>query len=145
MSDPERRVREMLAACTAYDSEGLRACLHPEIVVRRPLPDIGVPGTPSDSASYHGLDEVLPLLRDLSERTGGIEFELRTVERLDEDSVLFEFIASMGQKEDRTAWLGWSLFGFRDGLIASTETFATERSAREAIAAGAGTTPGHTF
>lgn len=142
MSDPEPLVRRMLAACAAYDAEALRACLHPEIVVHRPLPDIGVPGTPNDAGSYHGLDEVLPLLRGISERTGGIEFDLRTIEPLSEGSVLFEFIASMGSEESRTAWLGWSLFGFRDGLIASTETFATERSAREAIAAGAGTTPG---
>lgn len=59
--------------------------------------------------------------------------EVRRLEDVGEDSVLFEFLAQLGPPDERASWLGWSLFGLRDGRIASTQTFATEAQAREAI------------
>jgi ketosteroid isomerase-like protein len=133
MSDRGDAVRAMIAAFNAADSDALRRCLHPEITVRRPLPDVGIPSHPSDTGSYHGLREVIRELKALIERVGGINVEVRTLEELGDDGILFEFLALIGPADERTAQLGWSLFRFKDGLIVSTETFATESAARRSI------------
>jgi ketosteroid isomerase-like protein len=126
-------VRKMIAAFNADDQDGLRTTLHPDISVRRPLPDLGIATAHSDMTSYHGVDEVLPALSGLIAATGGIRVDLRHLEDAGKDAVLFEFVAGMGPEETRTTWLGWSLFCFREGRIVSTETFATEAEARDAI------------
>ncbi|MGA8217401.1 MAG: nuclear transport factor 2 family protein [Solirubrobacterales bacterium] len=133
MSDRADAVRAMIEAFNAADSDALRRSLHPEIIVRRPLPDVGIPSHPSDAGSYHGLREVIRELNHLIERVGGIEVEVRTLEEVGEDGVVFEFLALIGPASERTAQLGWSYFRFKDGLIVSTETFATESAARRAI------------
>jgi hypothetical protein len=131
--DRAEAVREMIRAFNAGDAEALRRCLHAEITVRRPLPDVGIGPHPSDTGSYHGLDEVLPALAGLIETVGGIEVEIRRLEDVGEDGELFEFLALIGPGGDRIAQLGWSLFRFRDDLIFSTETFGSESAARAAI------------
>jgi ketosteroid isomerase-like protein len=123
----------MIDAFNAADSEALRRCLHPEITVRRPLPDVGIPSHPSDTGNYHGLRDVIRELKELIQRVGGIEVEVRTLEEVGDDGVLFEFLALIGPAEERTAQLGWSFFRFKDGLIVSTETFATESAARQTL------------
>lgn len=133
MSDQGDGVRRMIAAFNAGDKDALRECLHPQITVRRPLPDVGITSQPSDVGAYQGLEEVVSMLTELIRRTGGIHVDVRRVEEVGEDSALFEFIASLGPPGDSTTWLGWALFGFRDGLVASTETFGTEAQARAAL------------
>lgn len=132
MSASEDAVRGMIAAFNASDEDELRRCLDPGITVRRPLPDVGLPSH-SDTGVYQGLDEVVPMLTDLQQRTGGIDVEVRQMEDVGEASVLFEFIAQLGPADGRTTWLGWSLFELKAGRVASTQTFATEAQAREAI------------
>jgi SnoaL-like domain len=133
MSDRADAARAMIEAFNAADSDALGRSLHPEITVRRPLPDIGIPSHPSDIGSYHGSREVIRELNRLIQRLGGIEVEVRTLEEVGEDGVLFEFLALIGPAEERTAQLGWSLFRFKDALIISTETFATESAARRTL------------
>lgn len=133
MSDRADAARAMIEAFNVADSDALGRSLHPEITVRRPLPDTGIPSHPSDIGSYHGPREVIRELNRLIQRLGGIEVEVRTLEEVGEDGVLFEFLALIGPAEERTAQLGWSLFRFKDGLIISTETFATESAARRTL------------
>jgi ketosteroid isomerase-like protein len=133
MSERADAVRAMIEAFNAADNDGLRRTLHPEITVRRPLPDVGISSHPSDAGTYHGLREVIRELNNLIQRLGGIEVEVRTLEEVEKDGVLFEFLALIGPAEERTAQLGWSLFRFKDGLIISTETFATESAARRIL------------
>jgi len=133
MSERAEAVRAMIAAFNASDTGALRECLHPEISVRSPLPDVGIPSHVSDAGAYHGQGEVIRELKRLTQRAGGIEVEIRTLEEVGDDGVLFEFLALIGSAGQRTAQLGWSLFRFKDGLILSTETFATESAARRTI------------
>lgn len=133
MSDRADAARAMIEAFNAADSDALRRSLHPEITVRRPLPDVGIPSHPSDTGRYYGLGEVIRELNHLIKRLGGIEVEVRTLEEVGEDGILFEFLALIGPAKERTAQLGWSLFRFKDGLIISTETFATESAARRSL------------
>jgi ketosteroid isomerase-like protein len=133
MSERADTVRAMIEAFNAADSDALRRCFHPEITVRRPLPDVGIPSHASDTGSYHGVREVIRELTHLIQRVGGIEVEVRTLEEVGDDGVLFEFLALIGPAEERTAQLGWSFFRFKEGLIISTETFATESAARRTI------------
>lgn len=134
MSEHADSLRRMIDAFNANDRDALRLCLHPEIIVRRPLPDVGVASRSSDLSTYKGRDEVVPALNRLIDRAGGIQVDVRRLEEVGDDEVVFEFLARIGPPDERTTWLGWSLFGFRDGLVASTETFGTEAEARAVIA-----------
>jgi ketosteroid isomerase-like protein len=136
MSDPTELVRSMIEAFNADDAEALRRCLHPDVTIRRPLPDVGAISHLTNAGSYQGLDEVIPMLGELIEKTDGIQVEIRTVEKVGSDAVLFEFLALIGQGGERAAQLGWSLFHVRDDLVISTETFPTESAARDTIARG---------
>lgn len=136
MSERKGAVEEMIAAFNSDDEAALRRLLHPEVTVRRPLPDVGITSHPSDVGTYHGIDEVVPALGELRRAVGGLEVEIRRTEDVGPDGQLFEFLALIGPPEERTAQLGWALFRFAGGLIVSTETFATESAARATIAGG---------
>ncbi len=75
-------------------------------------------------------------MREAVESLGGMRFEIRWLEEVGEDGMLYELLVLIGPEDERSAQIVWYLSRFRDGLILSTTAFNTEALAREAIERG---------
>ncbi len=137
MMSNEGVLRRVFAAINAGDWPAVVEGTNPDVRVSNPIPDVGQTSHPHFTATYYGHGELTKMLAGLAEGFEGFQFELRWVEEVGDDGLLFEVLALIGPRSRRSAQLGWCLARFRDGLIVSTSTFGTEASAREAIAAGA--------
>jgi ketosteroid isomerase-like protein len=137
MTDREQLVRRAIAAVNEGDWETLKACIHPEMRLTQPIPDVGQTEYGSFPGTYHGRDETLNLLRRFAEQAEEIQIDLRSVEPVGQDALLYEFVWLIGPDGRRSAQLAWCVSRFKDGLVLSSSIFPTEDAAREAIARGA--------
>ena len=131
--DRDRLIREIFEALAAGDRQAFAAVVSPDIVVSRPFPDLGIAGTESDVGIYRGIDAVLEGMDRILGHGGSIGIEAKQIEPVGSDRALVRFVAGSTPGSGEAVWLGWAVVGFRDGLISSSETYATEAEARGAI------------
>lgn len=136
MNDRERIVREATEAFNSGDIARVTKYVDPEMTLRQPLPDMGLTRHQAFTGSYRGRDELAGVLNEMTNTLNGLRFEMRRVEEIGEDVLLYELLAVIGPESERSAQLGWYLTRFRGGLILSTTAYATEAAAREAIDRG---------
>ncbi len=137
MTDREQIVRHAIDALNQGDWESLADCIHPEMRLSQPLPNVGQTQYESIPGTFHGRREAVSLLRQFAEQAGEVRIDLRRAEEVGEDGLLYEFVWLIGPEENRAAQLAWALSRFKDGLVLSSSVFTTEEAAREAIARGA--------
>jgi hypothetical protein len=136
MSEREDVLRAAIAAFNAGDLSRVIEYVHPEIMLRQLLPEVGLTSHESVTGVYRGSAEVEKALRDAVDSLGGMQFEIRWIEEIGNDGALYELLALIGPEAERSAQMAWYLSRFRDGLVVSTTAFNTEAMAREAIARG---------
>jgi hypothetical protein len=137
MTDREQVARRAIEALNESDWEALTDCIHPEMRLSQPVPDVGQTQYESYPGTYHGRREAVELLRHFAERAEGIRIDLRTTEEVGDDGLLYEFVWLIGPEERRSAQLAWGLSRFEEDRVLSSSIFATEDAARAAIARGA--------
>jgi hypothetical protein len=127
-------VRGAIDAFNAGDMARVVEYVHPEMMLRQLLPEVGLTSHESVTGVFHGSAEVEKALRDAVEALGGMQFEIRWIEEVGDDGALYELLALIGPEAERSAQIAWYLSRFRDGVVLSTTAFNTEAVAREAIA-----------
>jgi len=137
MTDREQIARRAIEALNESDWEGLTHCIHPDMRLSQPVPDVGQTQYESYPGTYHGRDEAVDLLRQFAERADGVRIDLRRAEEVGDDGLLYEFVWLIGPEDRRSAQLAWGLSRFKEGLVLSSSIFPTEDAARAAIARGA--------
>jgi ketosteroid isomerase-like protein len=137
MSERDRIVRAVVDAFNSGDMTRVAEYMHPEVLLRQPLPDVGPTAHRSFVGTYRGRSEVVEILEELVTTLNGVKFELRRTEEVGDDGILCEALTLIGPEAERSAQMGWYLSRFRDGMIFSTTAYGTEAAAREAIARGA--------
>jgi SnoaL-like domain len=137
MTDREQLARRAITAVNEGDWDGLKDCIHPDMKLSQPVPDVGQTHYESYPGTYHGRRETVDLLRQFAEKAKGIQIDLRRAEDVGDDGLLYEFVWLIGPEEERSAQLVWGLSRFEEGLVLSSSIFATEAAARAAIARGA--------
>jgi hypothetical protein len=136
MSEREDVIRAAIEAFNAGDISRVVEYVHPEMMLRQLLPEVGLTSHQSVTGVYRGSAEVEKALRDAIESLGGLQFEIRWIEEVGDDGALYELLALIGPEAERSAQIAWYLSRFRDGVVLSTTAFNTEAMAREAIARG---------
>jgi hypothetical protein len=136
MTDREQIARRAIEALNRNDWEALTNCLHPEMRLSQPVPDVGQTQYESYPGTYHGRAEAIDLLRQFAERADGVRIDLRHAEEIDDDGLLYEFVWLIGPEERRSAQLAWGLSRFTGSKVISSTIFATEDAARAAVARG---------
>jgi hypothetical protein len=136
VNEREEVVRGAIDAFNAGDMARVVEYVHPEMMLRQLLPEVGLTSHESVTGVYRGSAEVEKALSDAVESLGGMRFEIRWVEEIGDDGALYELLALIGPEAERSAQIAWYLSRFRDGLVLSTTAFNTEAMAREAIARG---------
>jgi hypothetical protein len=136
MSEREDLIRAAIEAFNAGDMSRVIEYVHPEMILRQLLPEVGLTSHESVTGVFHGSAEVEKALRDAVESLGGMQFEIRWIEEVGDDGALYELLALIGPPAERSAQIAWYLSRFRDGVVLSTAAFNTEAMAREAIARG---------
>ena len=137
MTDREQIVRRAIEALNEGDWEVLTDCIHPDMRLSQPVPDVGQTQYESYPGTYHGRREAIDLLRQFAERADGVRIDLRRTEQVGDDGLLYEFVWLIGPEERRSAQLAWGLSRFKGDRVLSSSIFATEDAARSAIARGA--------
>ena len=137
MTDREQIVRRAIAALNESDWETLEDCIHPDMRLSQPVPNVGQTQYESYPGTYHGRSEAVDLLRRFAERAEGVQIDFRRAEAVDDDGLLYEFVWLIGPEQHRSAQLAWGLSRFKDDKVLSSSIFATEDAARNAIARGA--------
>jgi hypothetical protein len=137
MTERERIARRAIEALNDGDWEGLADCIHPDMRLSQPVPDVGQTEYESYPGTYHGRAEAIELLRQFAEQAEVLRIELRQAEPVDDDGLLYEFVWLIGPDDRRSAQLAWGLSRFKEGLVLSSSIFTTEDAARAAIARGA--------
>ncbi len=137
MTDREQIVGRAIEALNESDWEALTDCIHPDMRLSQPVPDVGQAHYESYPGIYHGRREAVDLLRQFAQRAEGVEIDLRQAEEIGDEGLLYEFVWLIGPEERRSAQLAWGLSRFKDGKVLSSSIFATEDAARSAIARGA--------
>lgn len=136
MSDREEIVRAAIEAFNTGDMKGVVDYVHPEMTLNQLLPEVGLGSHESVTGVYRGSEEVEMGLKNAVESLGGMRLEIRWLEEIGADGLLYELLAMIGPEAERSAQIAWYLSRFRDGLVFSTTAFSTESMAREAIARG---------
>jgi SnoaL-like domain len=136
VNEREEVVRGAIDAFNAGDMARVVEYVHPEMMLRQLLPEVGLTSHESVTGVYRGSAEVERALSDAVDSFGGMRFEIRWVEEIGDDGALYELLALIGPEAERSAQIAWYLSRFRDGLVLSTTAFNTEAMAREAIARG---------
>ncbi len=136
MSEREDVVRGAITAFNEGDMSRVIEFAHPEMIMRQLLPEVGLTSHESFTGVYRGPAEVERTLREAVESLGGMRVEIRWLEEVGDDGMLYEVLVLMGPEDERSAQIAWYLSRFRDGLILSTTAFNTESLAREAIERG---------
>ena len=137
MTDREQIVRRAIEALNEGDWEALTDCIHPDMRLSQPVPDVGQTQYESYPGTYHGRREAIDLLRQFAERADGVRIDLRRTEQVGDDGLLYEFVWLIGPEERRSAQLAWGLSRFKGDKVLSSSIFPTEDAARSAIARGA--------
>ena len=136
MNEREEVIPGANDAFNAGDMSRVVGYVHPEMMLRQLLPEVGLTSHESVTGVYRGSAEVEKALSDAVESLGGMRFEIRWVEEIGDDGALYELLALIGPETEQSAQIAWYLSRFRDGLVLSTTAFNTEAMAREAIARG---------
>jgi hypothetical protein len=136
VAEREQVIRDAVEAFNTGDMSRVVEFVHPEMLLRQLLPEVGLTSHKSVTGVHRGADEVERALREAVESLGGMQFEIRWIEEVGDDGALYELLALIGPETERSAQIVWYLSRFRDGLVASTTAFNTEPLAREAIARG---------
>jgi SnoaL-like domain len=136
MSEREDLVRGAIEAFNEGDMTRVIEFVHPQMMLRQLLPEVGLASHPSVTGTHRGSAEVEQALSEAVDALGGMHLDLRWVEEVGDDGLLYEVLALMGPKEAQSAQVVWYLSRFRDGLVLSTTAFNTEALAREAIEGG---------
>jgi SnoaL-like protein len=136
MTDREQIVRRAVEALNESDWETLADCIHPEMKLSQPVPDVGQTQYESYPGTYHGRREAIDLLRQFAERADGVRIDLRRMEEIGDDGLLYEFVWLIGPEEERSAQLAWGLSRFKGSQVLSSSIYATEDAARAAVARG---------
>ena len=137
MTQREEIARRAIAAVNDGDWDALESCIHPEMRLTQPVPDVGQTEYESYTGTYNGRGEVVTLLRRFAEQAEEVRIDLRRIETVADDGLLYEFVWLIGPEERRSAQLAWGLSRFRDGLVLSSTIFGSEEAARDAVARGA--------
>jgi limonene-1,2-epoxide hydrolase len=137
MTERERIARRAIAALNEEDWPGLENCIDPDMRLSQPVPDVGQTEYTSYVGTYHGRDEAMAILRRFAEEAEELEIELRRIETVGDDGLLYEFVWLIGPEARRSAQLAWGLSRFKDGRVLSSSIFSSEDAARAAIARGA--------
>jgi hypothetical protein len=136
VSERENVVRGAIEAFNEGDMSRVTEFVHPQMMLRQLLPEVGLTSHASVTGTHRGATEVEKALKDAVESLGGMRFEIRWLEEVGDDGMLYELVALIGPEEARSAQIVWYLSRFREGLVLSTTAFNTEALAREAIARG---------
>jgi hypothetical protein len=136
MSEREHVVRGAIEAFNAGDMKRVTEFVHPEMMLRQLLPEVGLASHESVTGVYRGEAEVERALSEAVESLGGMRFEIRWLEEVGDDAMLYELLVLIGPESERSAQIAWYLSRFRDGQVLSTTAFNTEALAREAIERG---------
>jgi SnoaL-like domain len=137
MTDREQVARRAVEALNESDWETLTDCIHVDMRLSQPVPDVGQTQYESYPGTYHGRREAVDLLRQFAERAGEVRIDLRRMEEVGDDGLLYEFVWLIGPEERRSAQLAWGLSRFKEDKVLSSTVFPTEDAARDAIARGA--------
>ena len=137
MSEREDVVRGAIGAFNEGDMTRVIEFVHPQMMLRQLLPEVGLTGHSSVTGTHRGSEEVGEALSKAVESLGGMHLDLRWAEEVGDDGLLYEVLAKMGPEDAQSAQMVWYLSRFRDGLVLSTTAFNTEALAREAIEDGA--------
>jgi hypothetical protein len=136
VTDRAQIARRAIEAFNGSDWDALTNCIHPDMRLSQPVPDVGQTQYESYTGTYHGRREALDLLRQFKERADGVRIELRHTEEVGDDSLLYEFVWLIGPEKERSAQLAWGLSRFKENQVLSSSIFATEDAARAAVARG---------
>jgi hypothetical protein len=137
MSEREAIVGRAIAALNEGDWQALADCMHPEMRLTQPVPDVGQTSYPSHTGTYSSREQTAAMLERMAAEYDGLEIELRWTEEVGTDALLYEFLWLMGPERERSAQLSWAVSRFRDGLVLSSSIFSSESAARQAIERGA--------
>ena len=137
MTDRERIARRAIEAVNESDWETLAECIHPEMRLSQPVPDVGQTAYDSLPGTYHGRAETVEILREFAGQAKELQIDLRSAEPIGDDGLLYEFVWLIGPDGQRSAQLAWGLSRFKEGLVLSSSIFTTEDAARAAIERGA--------
>jgi hypothetical protein len=137
MTDREQIARRAIEAVNREDWETLAACVHPDMRLSQPVPNVGQTHYESYPGTYHGRQDTVEMLRHFAGLAGEVQIEFRHTEEVGEDGLLYEFVWLIGPEESRSAQLAWGLSRFKEGLVLSSSIYTTEDAARDAIARGA--------
>jgi hypothetical protein len=136
MSEREDLIRGAIAAFNEGDMGRVIEFVHPEMILRQLLPEVGLTSHQSFTGVYRGPAEVERALREAVESLGGMRLEIRWLEEVGDDGMLYELLVLIGPEDERSAQIVWYLSRFRKGLVLSTAAFNTEALAREATERG---------
>ena len=136
MTDREIIARRAIAALNEEDWETLTDCIHPEMRLTQPVPDVGQTEYESYVGTYHGREEAVAILKRFAEEAQELQIEFRRTETVGDDALLYEFVWLIGPEARQSAQLAWGLSRFREGRVVSSSIFSTEDAARAAIARG---------
>jgi hypothetical protein len=137
MTERERIARRAIEALSEGDWETLEGCIHPEMRLSQPVPDVGQTEYASYLGTYHGRDEAMAMLRRFAEEAEQLQIEFRRTEDVNDDGLLYEFVWLIGPEAQRSAQLAWGVSRFEEGRVISSSIFTSEDAARTAIARGA--------
>jgi hypothetical protein len=137
MTGREEIVRRAISALNEGDWETLEGCIHPEMRLSQPVPNVGQTQYRSYPGTYHGRTEAIELLSKFAGDAEEVRIDMRRAEEVGDDGLLYEFVWLIGPANQRSAQLAWALSRFRDGLVLSSSIFPTEDAARAAMARGA--------
>src|SRR3954453_17345557 len=126
MSEREDVIRAAIEAFNAGDISRVVEYVHPEMMLRQLLPEVGLTSHQSVTGVFRGSAEVEKALRDAVEALGGLQFEIRWIEEIGEDGGLYDLLPLVGPETERSAQIAWYLSRFRDGLVLSTTAFNDE-------------------
>ncbi len=136
MSEREDVVRGAIAAFNEGDMSRVIEFAHPEMNMRQLLPEVGLTSYQSFTGVYRGRPRSSGRCGKPSNRSAEMRVEIRWLEEVGDDGMLYEVLVLIGPEDERSAQIAWYLSRFRDGLILSTAAFNTEALAREAIERG---------
>jgi limonene-1,2-epoxide hydrolase len=137
MTERERIARRAVAALNEEDWQEFEDCIHPDMRLSQPVPDVGQTEYANYVGTYHGREEAVAILRRFAEEAKEVQVEFRHIETVGDDGLLYEFVWLIGPEASRSAQLAWGLSRFKDDRVLSSSIFTSEDAARAAIARGA--------
>jgi len=92
-----------------------------------------------DFVGTYRAEEAVEVLMKIADELGGVQFEPRKIEEHPGEIGFMELVVKVGPEDRQAHQMSWVVLWFRDGKVASTETFTTEAAGREALRRATGT------